>query len=155
MVSTVVGAAAAQAVSRRQTFSSLTQLAAASPIRSADLLAEELEALVSSRFLERTTYDRLIHLPRYLKALLIRAERAALNPAKNRERLLRLAPYQEALKELQAQPPASAEARREREVLRWMVEEFKVSLFAQELGTAMPVSAKRLDQQLELVRHTA
>jgi len=36
-----------------------------------------------------------------------------------------------------------------------MVEEFKVSLFAQELGTAMPVSPKRLDLQLEIVRATA
>jgi len=36
-----------------------------------------------------------------------------------------------------------------------MVEEFKVSLFAQEVGTAMPVSPKRLDQQLEIVRQTA
>jgi ATP-dependent helicase HrpA len=35
-----------------------------------------------------------------------------------------------------------------------MVEEFKVSLFAQEVGTAMPVSPKRLDQQLEIVRAT-
>jgi ATP-dependent helicase HrpA len=41
---------------------------------------------VPSRFLERIAYDRLAHLPRYLKALLIRAERAALNPAKNQER---------------------------------------------------------------------
>ncbi len=111
-------------------------------------LAEELASLVSSRFLERITYDRLTHLPRYLKALLIRAERAALNPAKNQERLRQLAPYQDALKKLQAQPPRSPEAQRQLEAFRWMVEEFKVSLFAQEVGTAMPVSPKRLDQLL-------
>jgi len=35
-----------------------------------------------------------------------------------------------------------------------MIEEFKVSLFAQELGTAIPVSRKRLDQQLEIARQT-
>ena len=110
---------------------------------------------MSSRFLERTAYDRLIHLPRYLKALLIRAERAALNPAKNQQRLRQLAPYQDALKKLQAQPARSSEAQRQIEAYRWMVEEFKVSLFAQEVGTAMPVSPKRLDQQLEIVRHTA
>ena len=108
-----------------------------------------------SRFLERIAYDRLTHLPRYLKALLIRAERAALNPAKDQERLRQLAPYQDALKKLQAQPPRSPEAQRQREAFRWMVEEFKVSLFAQEVGTAMPVSPKRLDQQLEIVRATA
>ena len=94
-------------------------------------------------------------MPRYLKALLIRAERAALNPAKSQERLRQLAPYQDALKILQAQPASSPEAQRQREAFRWMVEEFKVSLFAQELGTAMPVSPKRLDQQLDLARHGA
>ena len=110
---------------------------------------------MSSRFLERIAYDRLTHLPRYLKALLIRAERAALNPAKDQERLRQLAPYQDALKKLQAQPARSPEAQRQIEAFRWMVEEFKVSLFAQELGTAMPVSPKRLDQQLGIARHTA
>ena len=38
------------------------------------------------------------------------------------------------------------------EEFRWLVEEFKVSLFAQELGTAVPISAKRLDQKLEQLR---
>ena len=107
------------------------------------------------RFLERIAYDRLTHLTRYLKALLIRAERAALNPVKDQERLRRLAPYQDALKNLQTQPARSREAQRQIESFRWMVEEFKVSLFAQELGTAMPVSPKRLDQQLEIAQHTA
>jgi ATP-dependent helicase HrpA len=73
-----------------------------------------------------------------------------LNPAKNQDRLRQLAPYQAALKKLLAQPPQSAEAQRQLEAFRWMVEEFKVSLFAQELGTPMPVSPKRLDQQLEI-----
>jgi ATP-dependent helicase HrpA len=43
---------------------------------------------------------------------------------------------------------------REIETFRWMIEEFKVSLFAQELGTAMPISPKRLDQQLEIIQQT-
>ena len=103
---------------------------------------------MSTRFLERVAYDRLVHLPRYLKALLIRVERAALNPAKDRERLRQLAPYQEALKKLQAQPARTPEAQQQIEAFRWMVEEFKVSLFAQEVGTAVPVSPKRLDQML-------
>ena len=97
-------------------------------------------------------YERLPHLPRYLKALLIRAERAALNPAKNQERLRQLAPYVDALKELEARPSPTLEARRQIEAFRWMVEEFKVSLFAQELGTAMPVSPQRLARQLEEAR---
>jgi ATP-dependent helicase HrpA len=61
----------------------------------------------------------------------------------------------EALRALQSRPSVSPEAQRQIEAFRWMVEEFKVSLFAQELGTAAPVSPKRLDQQLELIRNTA
>jgi len=94
------------------------------------------------RFPERIAFDRLSHLPRYVKALLMRIE----------ERARQIAPYVEALKKLEAQAPRSAEARRAVEEFRWMIEEFKVSLFAQELGTAVPVSSKRLDQQLELAR---
>jgi ATP-dependent helicase HrpA len=159
-----IGAVAVPALPGSRTLSSLTQLGApAASARSrithhASLphpLAEELATLVSPRFLERIAYDRLTHLPRYLKALLIRAERAALNPAKDRDRLRQLAPYQDALKALQAQPAGSAAAQRQIESFRWMVEEFKVSLFAQEVGTAVPVSPKRLDQQLEFVRQAS
>jgi ATP-dependent helicase HrpA len=89
-----------------------------------------------------------------LKALLVRSERAALNPVKDQERVRQVAPYVEALRKLRAEPPRTLAARREIETFRWMIEEFKVSVFAQELGTAMPVSAKRLDQQLELTRQT-
>jgi ATP-dependent helicase HrpA len=150
-----IGAVAVAALPRSQTLSSPNQLGTPAAIRAANPLAAELASLVSSRFLERIAYDRLTHLPRYLKALLIRAERAALNPAKDQERVRQLAPYQDALKKLQAQPAGSPEAQRQIEAYRWMVEEFKVSLFAQEVGTAIPVSPKRLDQQLEIVQHTA
>jgi ATP-dependent helicase HrpA len=154
-----LGAAIVSALPRARTLSSLTQLGAPSRlthhVSRPHPLAAELAGLVPSRFLERIAYDRLTHLPRYLKALLIRAERAALNPTKDQERLRQLAPYQDALKKLQTEPARSPDAQRQREAFRWMIEEFKVSLFAQELGTAMPVSPKRLDQQLELVRYTA
>jgi len=107
-----------------------------------------------ARFLEGIGYERLPHLHRYLKALQTRAERAALNPVKDQERLRQVAPYQEALKNLQTKLFPSAGVKQQIEMFRWMIEEFKVSLFAQELGTAMPVSAKRLDQQLEIIRQT-
>jgi ATP-dependent helicase HrpA len=147
-----IGTVAVPASSGSRTLLSLSQLGAPAPVRPVNPLAAELASLVSSRFLERVAYDRLPHLPRYLKALLIRAERAALNPAKNQDRLRQLAPYQDALRQLQAQPARSPEAKSQREAFRWLVEEFKVSLFAQELGTALPVSPKRLDQQLEIIR---
>jgi len=150
-----IGVVTMPALPRSQTLFSLRQLGGVVANSPANPLAEELNNLVSSRFLDRVAYDRLAHLPRYLKALLIRAERAALNPAKNQERLRQLAPYVDALKQLQGQLQTSRAKQRQIESFRWMVEEFKVSLFAQELGTAVPVSPKRLDQQLEIVRQTA
>lgn len=107
----------------------------------------DLETLLPRRFLERTPWDRLPHLPRYLKALLLRIERAASNPLKDRERSHQLAPYLAALRALEAEP-GSAERARAIEDFRWLIEEYRVSVFAQELGTLVPVSPKRLEERL-------
>jgi len=131
---------------------SLQQLGATPPARPDHPLAGELLTLVPPRFPERVSFERLLQLPRYLKALLTRMERAAMNPTKDQERVRQLQPYVDALRRLEATQRPSAEFRRELEELRWMIEEFKVSLFAQELGTAFPVSPKRLDQKIEQVR---
>ena len=134
---------------RPKTLSDLIQLGVAVAVkRPANVWAEQLNALLPPRFLATTSYAQLAHLPRYLKALLIRIERAALNPVKDQERARQLAPYLEALKKFATTPPP-ASTRPQLEEFRWMVEEFKVSLFAQELGTAFSISARRLDQQLE------
>ncbi|MBL9134269.1 MAG: ATP-dependent RNA helicase HrpA [Verrucomicrobiales bacterium] len=111
----------------------------------------DLEALVPARFLERLAFDRLPHLARYLKAMLVRAERAAANAPRDRERAALLAPYVNAWKALEAEPksPERAQALAD---FRWMIEEYRVSLFAQELGTAFPVSPKRLDEALLRLR---
>ncbi len=112
-----------------------------------NLWVDELENLLPRKFLVEIPFTQLAHVPRYLKALATRMERAKLNPVKDKERAALLAPYLAALKTFRETPPKSAEARARREEFRWMVEEYKVSLFAQELGTALPVSPKRLDEQ--------
>jgi len=111
-------------------------------------LAGELEALVPGNFLLVIPFDQLPQIPRYLKALYIRAERASLNPIKDQERARLLAPYREALRRIRAALPKSDAGLQAARDFRWMFEEFKVSVFAQELGTAFPVSPKRLDEQL-------
>jgi len=103
-------------------------------------------------FLDGVEFETLRHLPRYLKALTLRAERAANNPVKDAERAKAVAPYQAALARLRATPPPIPDAARRVEGFRWLLEEFKVSLFAQELGTAVPVSPKRLDESLQSLR---
>jgi ATP-dependent helicase HrpA len=142
---------------KSRTFTTFAQLTAApaAPARAAHPLLAELNSIVPPRFLDRVDFERLPHVSRYLKALQIRAERAALNPVKDQERARLVAPYVEALKSLEGAGELSREKSGLVEEFRWMLSEFKVSVFAQELGTATPVSAKRLDQQLERIRLTA
>jgi ATP-dependent helicase HrpA len=87
-------------------------------------------------FLARTPHARLLHLPRYLKAVLVRAERAAIHQAKDAEKARLLLPYAGWEKSVLEE---------NREAFRWLLEEYRVSIFAQELGTAVPVSVKRLE----------
>jgi len=101
-------------------------------------MAEDLAALLPPDFLRTTPFERVPHLPRYLKGLQARAERARRDPAKDATRAAELAPFVAAARKVGGRAGE----------LRWLVEEFRVSLFAQELGTAEPVSAVRLERML-------
>ena len=107
-------------------------------------LEEQHEALLTPGFLHTLPRARLAQLPRYLKAMRLRAERLSQDPAKDRQRLSQVLPYWRAWLRHQA---AGADAGA-LEDLRWLLEEWRVSLFAQELKTAEPVSAKRLARAL-------
>ena len=90
---------------------------------------------------------RLPHLVRYLRAARYRLARAAENPARDESLAWQVADavaaYDDAAAAARASAPdADRDVRLER--ARWMIEEFRVSLFAQQLGTAHPVSAKRI-----------
>lgn len=112
----------------------------------ADLRAQSA-ALVGDGFIERTPLDRLPHLPRYLKGALVRLEKAHDDPNRDaalmwqvREVADELATVRSAYESGRPDPVQAANLER----ARWMVEEFRVSLFAQSLGTSEPVSAKRI-----------
>lgn len=111
-------------------------------------MERDLAALVSPEFVRTTPYDRLAQFPRYLKAMKLRADRWRQNPAKEAERAKQLAPYTAAVAKLGGAEGTGAAAGRESAAaaFRWLVEEFRVSLFAQELGTAEPVSPVKLDR---------
>lgn len=104
----------------------------------------ELAALLAPNFLATTPFEQLTHFPRYLKAMRLRADRWRQNPAKDEERAKQLAPHLKAASELRARPGG--------EELYWLVQEFRVSLYAQELGTAEAVSAVKLDRVLADVK---
>jgi len=104
-------------------------------------LEADLQRLVPADFLAHTPHAQLPHLPRYLRAVQLRAERASISPlylTKDAEKAKPLAPFLPG-GELEKSVP-----KENREAFRWLLEEFRVSLFAQELGTPHPVSAQRL-----------
>ncbi len=109
-----------------------------------DDLREQFDALLTPGFLRELPTMRLAHYPRYLKAMRLRGERLRQDPAKDQQRMLQVMPYWRAY--LQHRP-GGGEAAALAE-LRWLIEEWRVSLFAQELKTAEPVSAKRLAKAL-------
>jgi len=108
-------------------------------------LERDVAGLLPADFLRVTPFAQLAHLPRYLKAMKLRADRWRQHPAKDAERAREMARYEAAL--TRAGECAAA--------LRWLVEEYRVSLFAQELGTAEPVSAVKLDRLLAPTREAA
>ena len=112
-------------------------------------LKREMDLLVPPDFLLRYDTERLGHVSRYLKALTIRAERGLLHLEKDHARAADVKPYEDFLRESLAglTARASGEKRQALESFRWLVEEYKVSLFAQELKTPSPVSKKRLDEK--------
>jgi ATP-dependent helicase HrpA len=111
----------------------------------------QMSVLLPPDFIEATSRPWLDYLPRYLKALTRRIERLPPNVRRDTELSAKVKPFATALRTLMAEPALSG-ARSELEDLRWMIEEFRVSLFAQELKTMVRVSEKRLDEQLRLAR---
>ncbi len=105
--------------------------------------------LVPARFLSVTPWERLAHVPRYLRALVLRAERAATNPLKDREKSARVEPYDRMISDLVRKGGGNREKLVE---LWWLMEEYRVSVFAQELGTVERVSPKRLEELTAAVR---
>ena len=120
----------------------------------ADVVAEvnaQLTLLLPPDFIESTPRPWLDYLPRYFKAITRRLERLPPNVKRDAELAAKVKPFATALRAFMAEPAISG-ARPELEELRWMIEEFRVSLFAQELKTMIRVSEKRLEEQVRRVR---
>ena len=114
-----------------------------------DDMEAQLAGLVHAGFLRETPADALAQFPRYLKAMILRAERAKRDPPRDQARMLELKPFIDALEEARVQGRAE---RPEWTALRWDIEELRVSLFAQELGFRSGVSAKKLAQRVAALR---
>ena len=116
----------------------------------ADIRAQ-LESLVASHFVTVTGAARLADLTRYLTAIGRRLDRLAQAPQADRERMQRVHAVEDAYTELvQALSPTRAAAADVRDIA-WQIEEFRVSLWAQQLGTPRPVSEQRIYRAIDAV----
>jgi ATP-dependent helicase HrpA len=117
-------------------------------------LIGELERLVPESFVNLYEMERLVHVERYIKSMQIRAQRAVVDFEKDQAKRKEVNTFSASLNKLvkALSPNSSDEKRRAIEEFFWMIEEYKVSIFAQELKTAVPVSKKRLEKKLAEIK---
>lgn len=108
-------------------------------------MREQIDALVFRGFLQAVDYGHLQHFPRYLKAVDTRAEKLSYGAAKDQQLMREMAKLRERWQE--RSKAARSAGRRDPRLaeIRWMIEELRVSFFAQQLGTAYPISLKRIE----------
>ena len=107
----------------------------------------QLRALVFPGFLAQVAPERLIHLPRYLRAMEHRLDKLASHPERDAQNLRALTPLLTHFATRRKRQEDAGGLTPEMEDFRWRLEELRVSLFAQELKTPEPVSVKRLEKR--------
>jgi ATP-dependent helicase HrpA len=105
---------------------------------------QQLNRLIPKKFLQATPWDRLQHLARYLKAITLRLDKYRADPLRDAARLAELRPQEQRYWRLVAERKGAVDDRMHE--FRWLLEELRVSFFAQELRTPQPVSVKRLEK---------
>ncbi len=109
-------------------------------------IRSQCEWLLGREWVARTPYERMQHMPRYLKALNVRLEKLRANPARDAQNMAQMNPllqqWQRRLSALQGEADGRLED------FGWMLQELRVSLYAQELKTPVIVSIKRLEKIL-------
>lgn len=112
------------------------------------MMRNELDLLVPKNFIDLYGPSRLTQLERHIRAIALRAKRAFDAPEKDRVKAREVAPFVQAMNSLVASlnPDSSEEKKEAIEALFWSIEEFKISIYAQEIGTREKVSAKRLNK---------
>src|SRR5512138_881092 len=116
-----------------------------------DVVGAHLRSLAPEDFPTGVPSDLWPHLPRYFRAVTRRLEKVPGNVQRDAELAARVAPSLRAYTQLAATADRTV-AHPELDRLRWMIEELRVSVFAQDLGTALPVSERRVAEQVEKAR---
>jgi ATP-dependent helicase HrpA len=113
----------------------------------------QLKRLIGKQFITETPFERLQHFPRYLKGIQVRLDKLKSNPTRDTQLMAEYGPlwtnYERRALQLAKMGTYSPQI----EQFRWLLEELRISLFAQELKTPVPVSSKRLQKQWEGIQH--
>ena len=118
----------------------------------ADIEAQ-LKRLIGRNFVVDTPFERLQHYPRYLKAVGVRLDKLKANPARDAQLMAEYAPLWTNYERRAIQLAKMGAVDPQVEQFRWLLEELRVGLYAQELRTPVPVSVKRLQKQWEAIRN--
>ncbi|CAH0533431.1 hypothetical protein VST7929_01299 [Vibrio stylophorae] len=111
----------------------------------------QLDGLIYKGFVTATGDTRLVDLIRYLKAIERRLEKLPIDPNRDRAHLLKVEAVQKSYQELLNKLPKGQVMPKGVQEIRWMIEELRVSYFAQQLGTPYPVSDKRVKQAIDAI----
>ncbi|MEK7345550.1 MAG: ATP-dependent RNA helicase HrpA [Pseudomonadota bacterium] len=112
---------------------------------------QQLQRLMPKNFMAATPWPQLQHCARYLKAITLRLDKYRADPARDVQRLTELKPQEQRYWRLVAERKGAQDARMLE--FRWLLEELRVSFFAQELRTPQPVSIKRLEKAWGQLNH--
>jgi ATP-dependent helicase HrpA len=115
-------------------------------------IRQQLDRLLAPGWLARTPWERLQHLPRYLKAASLRLEKLRADPARDARLAAELAALEQAYRREAAARARHGAPEPAFEQFGWLLEELRVSLFSQELKTPVPVSVKRLTKLWQSLR---
>ncbi len=123
--------------------------------QAAEDVKQHNERLLQAGFLARIPWQRLQHFPRYLKAAALRLDKLRADPQRDAQRAAEITPLEQAWRRelvARARLGGASSTAAELEQFGWLLEELRVSLFAQELKTPVPVSSKRLAKLWHSIR---
>ena len=112
---------------------------------------QQLQRLMPKNFMAATPWPQLQHCARYLKAITLRLDKYRADPARDAQRQTELKPQEQRYWRLVSERKGAQDARMLE--FRWLLEELRVSFFAQELRTPQPVSIKRLEKAWGQLNH--
>ena len=115
---------------------------------------QQIALLVYKNCFSQTPWEQLQHVPRYLKALRLRIEKQPANPDRDGKNAASVGVlWQKWQDKVNALHQANLDVPQDIQNYRWLIEELRVSLFAQELKTPFPISIKRLEKTWADIQH--